>query len=239
MAVGGGRPSVGRVAPVAPALTLANGTHNRQIFVAYPWGAYTNRETYKRAYTDLEKALAVKFVFAEQRFSDGTIFDKVMRMIGECAFGIYDVTGWNPNVTLEYGMARGMGTTAYIAFNPEKTNKGDVPTDVRGYDRLQYSDFGELSEKIATLVGQVLGTSQPKPDPLESDRLTVLAVVRDKGPLTARQITDETEFRLDYVQMLLRRSSDQLATAGQTKGQRYSIKPAPDSNGQPVLSPSS
>jgi hypothetical protein len=210
--------------PPALAVGLPSTTQNRQVFVAYPWGAYTNRETYKRAYTNLEKALAVKFMFAEQRLSDGTIFDKVMKMITECAFGIYDVTAWNPNVTLEYGMARGLRTSAYIAFNPEKTNRADVPTDVQGYDRLQYSDFEELSEKIATLVGQVLGTSQPNPDPIESDRLTVLAVVREKGPLTARSLADETGFRLDYVQLLLRRSSESLATIGQTRGQRYSIR---------------
>ena len=220
-----GRTAAGRSSLPAPTLGMADGAHKRQIFVAYPWSAYTNRETYKRSYSDLEKALAVKFVFAEQRFSDGTIFDKVMAMINECAFGIYDVTGWNPNVTLEYGMARGLQSLAFIAFNPEKTNRDDVPTDVRGYDRLQYADFAELSEKVATLVGQVLGTSQPKPDPIESDRLALLAVIREKGPLTATKLAEETGLRLDYVQLLLRRSSEFLSTTGQTRGQRYSIRP--------------
>jgi hypothetical protein len=27
-----------------------------------------------------------------------------------------------------------------------------VPSDVRGYDRLQYTDFDELSEKVAALI---------------------------------------------------------------------------------------
>ena len=47
-------------------------------------------------------------------------------------------------MTLEYGIARGVGAKAFIAFNPDKTELHDVPTDVRGYDRLQYTDFNEL-----------------------------------------------------------------------------------------------
>lgn len=137
----------------------------RQIFVAYPWTLYSNRANYKKAYTSLEKALSVRFVFAEERIADGHVLEKIATMIRDTAFGIYDVSGWNPNVTLEYGMARGMDASAFIAFNPEKTDVGDVPTDVRGYDRLQYTDFEELSDVVATLVTQQLGKSRRHPTP--------------------------------------------------------------------------
>jgi hypothetical protein len=114
---------------------LANG--ERSIFVAYPWALYDDRVSYKRAYTTVEKALRVKFVFAEQRVSTGTVLEKIVEMIESAAFGIYDVSQWNPNVTLEYGVAVGLGAKRFIAFNPDKTNRGDVPSDVGGYDRLQ------------------------------------------------------------------------------------------------------
>jgi hypothetical protein len=79
-------------------------------------------------------------------------------MIEAAAFGIYDVTSWNANVTLEYGIARGLGTKAFIAFNPDRTDVAEVPSDVRGYDRLQYAELDELSSAIEDLVVNDLGT---------------------------------------------------------------------------------
>jgi hypothetical protein len=193
----------------------------RRIFVAYPWDLYSSRESYKEAYTKLERALSVTFVFAEERISSGHILDKIIEMIEETAFGIYDVSSWNPNVTLEYGLARGTGAFAFIAFNPEKTNIGDVPADVRGYDRLQYRDFDGLSDVVATLITQELGKSPTSEDPLEQDRQRIMPLIRSDPGMTARQLADALPERLDYVQLLLRRSGSELRTEGQTRGMRY------------------
>ncbi len=54
---------------------------DRQIFVAYPWALYDDRVAYKRAYTNIERALAVKFVFAEERVTTGTVLEKIIVMI--------------------------------------------------------------------------------------------------------------------------------------------------------------
>jgi hypothetical protein len=129
----------------------------RAVFVAYPWSAYPNREAYKAAYTSLEIELSVKFVFAESRLSVRHVLEKIDEMIDSTAFGIYDLTGWNPNVALEYGIARGRSRPAYIAFNPTIGNSTDVPADVRGYDRIQYADFSQLTSEVRRLVVQNLG----------------------------------------------------------------------------------
>jgi hypothetical protein len=198
-------------------------TANREVFVAYPWTLYSNRATYKRAFTKLQKPLAVKFVFAEERISSGHVLEKIAEMIEKAAFGIYDVSAWNPNVTLEYGMARGLGAITFIAFNPDKTKIGDVPTDVRGYDRLQYTDFDELSEAVATLVRQQLG-KEPVSDPLEDDRRRLLRMIRSTPGKTARELAEELGERLDYVQLLIRRSGSELETTGATRGVRYFVR---------------
>jgi hypothetical protein len=195
----------------------------REVFVAYPWTLYANRAAYKRAYTKLQKALSVKFIFAEERISSGHVLEKIAEMIEKTAFGIYDVSGWNPNVTLEYGMARGQGAVTFIAFNPEKTDVGDVPTDVKGYDRLQYTDFDDLSDSVATLVRQQLG-KQPASNPLEDDRKRLLKTVRATPGMTARELAEQFGERLDYVQLLLRRSGSSLETTGATRGVRYYIR---------------
>jgi hypothetical protein len=197
------------------------GSGGRDIFVAYPWNLYSSRAAYKKAYTSLEKGLTVRFVFAEERISSGHVIEKIESMIRETAFGIYDVSGWNPNVTLEYGIARGMRAKSFIAFNPDKTVVGDVPTDVRGYDRLQYTSFEELSDRVAELVAQELGTGPLAEDPLESDRTRLLEIVGQSPGKRADELADAMRTSLDYVQLLLRRSKDDLETTGATRGTRY------------------
>jgi len=201
-------------------MSVGTSTASRDVFVAYPWKLYSNRAAYKRAYTKLQKALSVKFVFAEERISSGHVLEKIAEMIEQTAFGIYDVSGWNPNVTLEYGMARGIGALTFIAFNPEKTDIEDVPTDVRGFDRLQYTDFDELSDAVATLVRQELGKT-PVSDPLEADRKRLLKAVKSSPGKTARELAEQLGERLDYVQLLIRRSGSDLETTGATRGVRY------------------
>jgi hypothetical protein len=196
---------------------------DRHIFVAYPWDLYPDRTAYKRAYTTSERALNVKFDFAEQRVSTGTALEKIVEMIESAALGIYDVSGWNANVTLEYGVAIGLGSKRFIAFNPARTDADDVPTDVRGYDRLQYSDLEELSTEVEELGVQELGTGGTAIDPLESDRRGLMQVIGEHPNQTLRGLTDLTGLRKDYVQLLLRRSSSELTVTGATRGTRYSL----------------
>jgi hypothetical protein len=195
----------------------------RHIFVAYPWALYEDRTAYKRAYTSMERALNVKFVFAEQRVSTGTVLEKIVEMIEDAAFGIYDVSQWNANVTLEYGIAIGLGSRAFIAFNPDKTDLGDVPADVRGYDRLQYRDLDDLSSAVEEVVVQELGTGGPAVDPLEADRRHLLGVIRENPGQTLRQLTELSGYKKDYVQLLIRRSASDLKSTGATRGTRYSL----------------
>ncbi|MCP2308234.1 hypothetical protein [Kitasatospora paracochleata] len=174
----------------------------------------------------MQTALNVKFLFAEQQVSNGHVLEKIIRMIEAAAFGIYDVTLWNANVTLEYGVALGLGGKALIAFNPDKTELSDVPSDVRGYDRLQYRDLEQLTSAVEELVVQELGTGAAAVDPLELDRRDLLRLIRQNPGQTVRQLAELSGQKKDYVQMLLRRSSDQLKITGATRGTRYFIKGA-------------
>lgn len=197
---------------------------DRHIFVAYPWALY-DRVRYKRAFTTVQKALNVQFIFAEERVSTGHVLDKISGMIESCAFGIYDVSGWNANVTLEYGIARGLNADAYIAFNPSKTDLSDVPSDVRGYDRLQYDDLDDLKSAVEGLVVQVLGTGTDSTiDPLERDRQRLMDIIGSNPSETTQVLAKLMDERIDYVQLLLRRSKPQLDADGATRGTRYTLK---------------
>jgi hypothetical protein len=97
----------------------------RQIFVAYPYSI--PKRDYRRVYTDLAAAFSVTFVFADEKLTGLHVLQKIYTMIRESAFGIYDISGWNPNVTLDLGLAYGMGALAFLVVNPQLHTSGDAP----------------------------------------------------------------------------------------------------------------
>lgn len=197
---------------------------SREVFVAYPWSLYEDRGMYKKTYTDLEKALKVKFLFAEQQVTSGHILDKIIGMIEGSAFGIFDVSSWNANVTLEYGIARGLNAEAFIAFNPDKTDPLDVPSDVRGYDQLRYTSLSELSDSVSKVVVSQLGIESKKErDPLADVSEKVISFIEQHPGKTAAEIARYTGERVDLVRFIVQRNSSQFRTEGKTKGTRYFI----------------
>src|SRR5438093_277150 len=89
----------------------------RQIFVAYSYNLYP-KDDYRQPYAELAKAFNVKFVFADEKITTLhilQILQKIANYIRSARFGIYDISGWNPNVTLELGLAFGLGEKANIA----------------------------------------------------------------------------------------------------------------------------
>lgn len=122
---------------------------NRQVFVAYP---YKLGDEYRVPFRQLEVLFDVKFVFADETITSRQILEKIRSAIDSSVFGIYDITGWNSNVTLELGVALGAGTRVYIAINPSSVPGLDAPSDLRGIDRLQYSSLGELRRQLHELL---------------------------------------------------------------------------------------
>jgi hypothetical protein len=146
--------------PDASAVQRATGAIERStprtIFVAYPWSVQ-DRDAYKAAYLRLEGPLSARFVFAESEIGDRHVLDKIEQMIRETAFGFYDITGWNANVALEYGIARGVGRTKIIVNNPTMSDLREVPADIRGIDRINYTSLEELSLGAQQVTLKVLG----------------------------------------------------------------------------------
>lgn len=133
---------------------LPNPTRNsRQVFVAYPYTLYPTAD-YRKPFTELSKAFDVTIVFADEKITTLHILQKIADYIRSSRFGIYDISGWNANVTLELGLAYGLNEKAYILANPEKHAAGEVPADLRGLDRLQYRSFAELQTSVEKILSQ-------------------------------------------------------------------------------------
>ncbi len=125
--------------------------NTRQIFVAYPYSIPPDE--YRATYRQVGDRYGVRFVYADERITNMHVLAKIYAMILESAFGIYDVSGWNANVTLELGMALGMRETSYIVLDPTAHASADAPADLRGFDRIEYRSLDELGARLEQLLG--------------------------------------------------------------------------------------
>jgi len=124
------------------------------VFVAHPFTEPFAPADLRRA---LDKALGdqgLKPDYADETLSSGHILRKVCRQIQESLFGIYDVSLWKPNVTLELGLAYGMERPTLLLLNVNHS-KG-VPSDIQGFDRIEYGSYTELEAELASKLGDFI-----------------------------------------------------------------------------------
>ena len=126
---------------------------SKQVFVAYAYGLYDKRD-YRKVFSNLERAFGVRFIFADEKITNMHILQKILSYIKSSDFSIFDISAWNPNVTLELGIALALSENWYICFNPKETDLSEVPSDIRGIDRIQYVSFADLEDKLTALLDQ-------------------------------------------------------------------------------------
>jgi len=211
-----------------PISILAPGLPNparkpRQIFVAYSYRLYP-KDDYRRVYNELKKAFQVDFVFADEKITSLHILQKIANYIRESRFGIYDISGWNPNVTLELGLAFGLTEKTFIAIDPAKTNINEVPSDLRGMDRIQYGSYTELQAGLERLLIQEFPV-QPTHD-VESQltqlREQTVKIISDSEGLKMTDIAKLLGVSVDMAKVVLRPLvGDRLRIEGVKRGAKY------------------
>jgi len=216
--------------PEEPISILAPGLPNparkpRQIFVAYSYRLYPKAD-YRRVFQDLAKAFKVDFVFADEKITNLHILQKIANYIRESRFGIYDISGWNPNVTLELGLAFGLNEKSFIAIDPSKTDINEVPSDLRGMDRIQYGSYTELQAGIERLVAQEFPV-QPTHDvenQLSQMRQQTVKMITDSEGLKIPDIAKLLGVSVDMAKVVVRPLvGDKLRIEGATRGAKYYI----------------
>jgi len=176
----------------------------RSIFVAYAYNLYDKRD-YRKVFTGLEKAFGVKFIFADEKITNMHIMQKIISYIQASDFSIYDISGWNPNVTLELGIGMMSKKDWYILLNPEKTPNQEVPSDIKGIDRIQYSSFSDLEDRLAALLSQRYSKveRQTLDQYVESLQETVLDLLGKSGGLTMVEISKFLQLNLQLTQAVV------------------------------------
>jgi len=200
----------------------------RQIFVAYAYNIYP-QEDYRKIFSGLERTYGVKFIFADEKITNMHILQKIISYIDASDFSLFDISGWNPNVTLELGLAY-RSENWYIAFNPDKTPVSDVPSDIKGIDRIQYKSFTELEEKLSLLLEQRYPkqVQQPLEGFLDEQREKVKSLLKENPGIKMNQIAQLLGIEVKTAQVLVGKMvGSTLRVEGQRRGARYFLQESP------------
>jgi hypothetical protein len=195
----------------------------KQVFVAYAYNIYDRRD-YRKAYSTLESTYGIKFIFADEKITNMHILQKISSYIRASDFSLFDISGWNPNVTLELGIAIDHSDNWYICFNPDKTPMDDVPSDIKGLDRIQYKSFTELEEKLTALLEQRYPKQvrQPLDDYIRNMTEEVLLLVRRSPGLRMEEIADILKINVKMAQVVMEPLiGAAVRVEGKTRGARY------------------
>jgi hypothetical protein len=124
---------------------------------------------YREVYRKIERAFPyVRFRFADEKISSDVILGRIIEHIREASHCICDITGWNPNVTMELGLALGMGKRVQLLFLEQRSffrrstmSALDLPANIRGHDRINYHDAASLQAKLRAFVQQEIAQADP------------------------------------------------------------------------------
>jgi hypothetical protein len=126
-----------------------------QVFVGLPWKNV--RPKYDRVIEKLAKAYPLFFTIVGSNDSQGAeaLFEIIKERIGSSSYAIFDATGGNANVSLEYGYAEGLEVPRAIFLSAHKASRkhGGEPiiSDLTGMRRVQYKTEKALTIELGKL----------------------------------------------------------------------------------------
>ena len=83
---------------------------------------------------------------ADEQFSTFDILCKICKAIQESQYAIINISGQNPNVMFELGLAYGLNKTVFLIKDARSTEISDL----KGLEYTEYSSAGDLASKLET-----------------------------------------------------------------------------------------
>jgi predicted nucleotide-binding protein len=205
------------------------GAHKgRTVFVAYPYGIADKRD-YRKPFLTVGRAYNIQFIFADERISNESILTKIVKLIQSADFSLFDITQWNPNVTLELGIALMHSDDWYVLFNP-RHGQADAPSDIRGIEQIRYESFAGLEEQLMALMDQRYGKAPAKvpeiSDHLERLTTSIRDLLKDRPGLTIADMSLLLKIGVPVAQLALRPliEAKAVSTKGRKRGMRYFLR---------------
>jgi hypothetical protein len=125
-----------------------------EVFIAYPHQpcaaeAYTAT---LNAVAETLKSSAVELTFSGEQITSFSTLENVIEGIRRADIALFDITGWNPNVFTELGIAIGLAKRHFLLLNSKDARENTLPFDTRSIDKIQYESKFELEAKILLLI---------------------------------------------------------------------------------------
>jgi hypothetical protein len=166
------------------------------VFVGCPYARPFDFPTFRSTLARLPLA----WYYADTGLKSKHLLSILTTYIQAVDYCIFDLSLWNPNVSLELGLAEGLGKDYYILVNHKQSK--DVPSDIKGIQRIEYSSIESretngLLPNIARYLVKDLTHPRHIWDHLTSDNrdkkfylsLAILAHFRDNNRLSHDDIT--------------------------------------------------
>jgi CheY-like chemotaxis protein len=121
------------------------------VFVGMPFAL---NDIYRYGIKPTIETFKLKCWRADEDLQSGDISCKICGTLQSCRFAVMDLSGLNPNVCIELGLAYGYGKRVILI----KHRDTPTPTDLAGLEFVEYTDIDSLREKLP---GYIEAAMQP------------------------------------------------------------------------------
>lgn len=130
-----------------------------EVFMAVPFS-----DTYAPFYRDCVKAAVLDAGLTPVRVDElpaeakrRTIIERIEEGVARSRFVIADLSGWNPNVVYEVGLAVGISKPIVLLCDSKYFEESSIPFDFAPYPVIQYSFWkaGDFRETLTTKIHQI------------------------------------------------------------------------------------
>lgn len=195
----------------------------RQILVSYAQRLHPKAE-YRGVFEELAKAFSAKFVFLDESPLSLEVPQRFVTVLRASRFGIFDVSGWDPNVLLELGIALGLNERTCVVAQAGKAADGRTPTDLRGLERVQYNSYAELQDYLFKLLSDELPVprSHEVERQVEALREHALELIHGQHGLRINDIANLLGVSVDMAKLIVKPLvGSQVRLEGAARGARY------------------
>jgi hypothetical protein len=128
-----------------------NAERSNFVFMGYPFEPPLPRDDYTTVVHELEATLPVRLWSFLDEITTDELMRKIWRAILRSDLAIFDVSGGNPNVAFELGLAVASGKRVITLLKTGEPNPLGR-SDLAYAERLEYSSATTLKEKLADLL---------------------------------------------------------------------------------------
>jgi hypothetical protein len=127
-----------------------NAPRRNFVFMGYPWNPPLPQQDYNQVVAELQEDLPVRFWYFADEVTTAEMMRKIWRAILRADLAVFDVTGGNPNVAFELGLAVAQNRrcmTLLLRGGGNPLGSADL-----GYaERAEYDSAAKLKEVLTTL----------------------------------------------------------------------------------------